>query len=116
MEIELSQSGGFAPVPPAMRHVVIETEQLQMAVSSRLTGLVDDADLASRPDRTPTPAGAADYRTFTLTVTGEGTVNRTITFTDLDDDPVLTELVRTISSLAATSGPDDPPDDPEGAA
>jgi len=115
VEIELSQSGGFAPVPVALRHVVVRTEQLQVTDSTRLVGLVDDADLDAQPAVNPPPAGAADYRTFTLTVTREGTA-RTIRFTDLDPDPALAALVGVLSTLAAPPATPSPSDDDPGGA
>ncbi|MCL1870613.1 MAG: hypothetical protein FWF90_09415 [Promicromonosporaceae bacterium] len=103
MKVTLTQSGGFAPLPPALATVAVDSADLEPADAAHLAGLVDAAHLDTRPRVSAAPPGAADYRTSTLTVTDRRTV--VVEVTELDADPAFRELVAEVKRLARTRAP-----------
>jgi len=100
MHILLTRSGGFATVPALSGDVTIDTDALDPPVREELERLVGAVDLAAVPDRSPT-AGAADHRSYELTVrTGGSEVSAT--FHSPVSDPDVARLVSRLEQLART--------------
>ena len=103
IKIEFSQSGGFAPIPLTRRRLTIETNQLSPENSALLEELVKVARLDTATVSSP-PQGAADYRIYTLVVTGAD-YSRRVEFTELNSDPELMALVNAIRRLSGLQPP-----------
>lgn len=103
MKITLETSGGLAPVPVAERAVSVDTATVAPERARQLVDLVDQAKFFERAALAATPAaGAADFRSYTLTVE-DGARVHTIRLTDLIADPALGQLVSEVRSLGRPS-------------
>jgi hypothetical protein len=70
MRIELTIEGGLAPFPGLRSPIIMNGDALPPGESARLTQLVANADFFALPETaSQPPPGAADYRTYTVTVT-----------------------------------------------
>lgn len=99
MIVRLVVSGGFAPVPLAARELVLDSDELPIADREALHVSVAAARLAGRPSVIEATPGAADFRTYDLTVeSSEG--RHVVRFTDTAD-PELTALAGDVLRLAA---------------
>lgn len=94
MRISFSRSGGLAAFPGLAAPVTLDTSSLAPAEASLLEQLVRDVRFADLPPRVGSaPAGAADYRTYVITV-DDGGRSHTIHVTEPIADPTLQSLVR----------------------
>lgn len=69
MRIEFKMDGGLAPLPALSRPFVIDTTQLPRAIGTEIERLVSAARFFSQPEAAAPAPSAADYRTFTITIT-----------------------------------------------
>lgn len=93
MKITIEINGGFAPLPALSRPITIDTTTLNPQLVQQLESLVRDAAFFDRPAFINTTAkGAADYRTYTITVQ-DGPRVHTVSLTDPISDPSLEQLV-----------------------
>ncbi|MCB1826531.1 MAG: hypothetical protein KDJ54_18915 [Candidatus Competibacteraceae bacterium] len=93
MKITIEINGGFAPLPALSRPITIDTTTLNPQLVRQLESLVRDAAFFDRPAFINTTAkGAADYRTYTITVQ-DGPRVHTVSLTDPISDPSLEQLV-----------------------
>jgi hypothetical protein len=105
MKITFTASGGFAHVPALSRPVVTDTAQLDPRIAQQLESLVRESRFFEQPARVSSPAkGAADYRTYTITVE-DGQRVHTVELTDPITDA---NLERLVSSLQASGRPSTP--------
>jgi len=73
MRVTLSRSGGIAYLPGLMSPLTIDSSSLGPTERAALERLVRDADFAALPPQVGSaPAGAADQRTYEITVEDEG--------------------------------------------
>ena len=104
MTITLEMSGGFAPVPALSNPLTIDTAQIEPQARTELESLVRLSRFFDQPSR-PTPAkGAADYRTYTITVQ-DGPRVYTIQLTDPITDINLEQLVSRLRIMARKTTP-----------
>ena len=69
MRIKFEMSGGFAYFPGLNKPSSIDTEHLEPQQASKIESMINNARFFDLPSHFGTPApGAADYRTFILTV------------------------------------------------
>jgi hypothetical protein len=93
VRIRFESEGGFGYFPGLQRPIELDTEQLPAQQATKLEQLVQAANLLDRPDETVEPRpGAADHRTFTITV-DDGARSRTLTLAEPLDDQTLQALV-----------------------
>lgn len=93
MRIRFESEGGFGYFPGLQRPIELDTEQLPAQQAAQLEGLVQAANIFDRPEATVEPRpGAADHRTFTITVHDDAR-SRTLTLAEPLDDPTLRALV-----------------------
>jgi hypothetical protein len=93
VRIRFESEGGFGYFPGLQRPVELDTEQLPAEEAAKLEQLVQAAGLLGRPDEAGEPQpGAADHRTYTVTVE-HGARSRTIRLTDPIQHPPLQALV-----------------------
>lgn len=98
MIVRLVVSGGFAPVPLADRELVVDSDKLPAADREALHAAVAAARLRGRPSVIDAPPGAADFRTYDLTVeSSDG--RHAVRFTDAAD-PELTALAGDVLRIA----------------
>jgi len=98
MIVRLVVSGGFAPVPLPAREVTVDSDELSPADREALHASIAAARLDRRPSMIDAAPGAADFRTYDLTVeSSDGP--RAIRFTDTAD-PELTALAGDIQRIA----------------
>ena len=104
MTITLEMSGGFAPVPALSNPLAIDTAQIEPQARTELESLVRLSRFFDQPSR-PIPAkGAADYRTYTITVQ-DGPRVSTIQLTDPITDINLEQLVSRLRIMARKTTP-----------
>lgn len=73
MRVTLSRSGGIAYLPGLMSPLTIDSTSLGPTERAALERLVREADFAALPPQVGSaPAGAADQRTYEITVEDEG--------------------------------------------
>jgi hypothetical protein len=100
MKITFETSGGFAPFPGLSRPVTIDTAGMEAQAAAELESLVRQSQFFERPISGPSlPKGAADYRTYNITVE-DGTTVHTIQFTDPISDSNLEQLVSRLRVMA----------------
>ncbi|GAB1644923.1 protealysin inhibitor emfourin [Krasilnikovia sp. MM14-A1259] len=99
MKIALERSGGFAAVPALSGDIVVDTDEVSREMASELERLVDAVQFADRPRRTHGAAGAADVRTYRLTVDRQRRSD-VLAFTDLTRDSALDALVTRLEAIA----------------
>jgi len=100
MKINFEMTGGFAPVPALHKPVILDTGKIAPEIANELTSLVRKSDFFHQPLQTGNIAkGAADYRTYTITVDEDSLVH-TIQLTDPITDANLRQLVTLLQSLA----------------
>ena len=69
MKITVEMSGGFAHIPALSRPVTIDTAQVDPQVANQLESFVRESRFFDKPARADDiPKGAADYRTYSVTV------------------------------------------------
>ena len=105
MKITIETSGGFAPLPGMSRPITIDTATIDPQLARELESLVQDAAFFARPAFIDTTAkGAADYRTYTITVQ-DGPRVHTVRLTDPITDSSLERLVSRLQVIARPSKP-----------
>jgi len=93
MIINFQSSGGFAHFPGLSRPVRIDTAELAPEHADRLKGMVERARFFEQPSEVgEPPPGAADLRSYTITVE-EGDRTHTVQTSDALTDPGLRDLV-----------------------
>lgn len=105
MKITLIISGGLAHFPALSRPTIIDTAQIDPQVANELESLIRKSRFFELPERAGTTAkGAADYRTYTITVQ-DGLRVHTIQFTEPINDSTLEGIVSRLQALARASPP-----------
>jgi hypothetical protein len=100
MKLTFKISGGFAYIPALSRPVIIDTAQIDPQVANQLESLVQESRFFDQPATINTvPKGAADYRTYTITVE-EGSRAHTIELTDPITDANLERLVSFLEGMS----------------
>lgn len=102
MKITFKASGGFVFLPGLSQPFAIDTEELAPQAAHELEALVLESQFFAQPARAEGPVGAADYRTYTITVE-DGPRIHTIEFTDLIDNASLQQLAARLHHLARSS-------------
>jgi hypothetical protein len=104
MKITLEINGGFAHIPALNRPVVVDTAQIEPALATQLEALVRQARFFELPAQSGTTAarGAADLRTFTLTVRDQQRSN-TVHFNEPIANADLGRLVSSLEAIARAS-------------
>jgi len=96
-------SGGFAHIPALSGPVTTDTEHVEPRVAERLESLVQESCFFDQPARLDTKAkGAADYRTYTITVQ-DGLRVHTVELTDPINDQNLGTLVSFLQGMSRPS-------------
>ncbi len=105
MKITFEMNGGFAHIPALSGPVIIDTAQIDPQVATQLESLVRESRFFDQPARADTVAkGAADYRTYTITVE-DGPRVHTSQFTDLIMDANLERFVSRLRVMARPPRP-----------
>ena len=82
MRIQFKTEGGIAYLPGLSAPVTIDTAELPEPEAGELMRLVEEARFFDQPPTAAAPTrGAADYRTYTVTVE-DGRRRHTVRFTD----------------------------------
>jgi len=103
MKINLEMSGGFAYIPALSGPFIIDTAQIDPVAANQLKSLVQRSHFFEQPAQAGImPKGAADYRTYTITVT-DGSRVHTIQLTDPITDTNLQQLVSQLQTMAHPS-------------
>jgi emfourin len=91
--INFESGGGFAHFPGLSRPVRIDTQELAAEQADQLKGLVERARFFEQPAELGSPPpGAADLRSYTITVQ-DGDRTHTVKTSDALEDPALRDLV-----------------------
>lgn len=110
MRVTLSTEGGLAYFPGLARPVTYDSQALPPAQADELRRLVEEAGFFHRLNvDAPPPPGAADYRTYTLTVE-DGALSHTVRLTDMTTDPALRGLLTFVQGLRGSAGPSGAPE------
>jgi Emfourin len=99
MTIIFEMSGGFAPLPALSNPVTIDTAQIQPQSRTELESLVRLTRFFDQPSHSTPAKGAADYRTYTITVQDGPRVYK-IQLTDPIRDTNLEQLVSRLRVMA----------------
>ena len=98
MRIRFESEGGFGYFPGLQRPLELDTDRLPSQQASRLEQLVRDADFLDRRNDSGAPQpGAADYRTYTITIQ-DGTRARTLKVAEPIHDRTLRALVEYLTA------------------
>jgi hypothetical protein len=93
MQIEFKTEGGMAYFPGLSKPVVIDSNDLPHAEAKELQRQVEEANFFSLPARTgELLPGAADYQTYTITVT-DGKKRHTVHVAGVTEDEGLRNLL-----------------------
>lgn len=103
MKIDFKMEGGFAFLPALNQPITIDTAQVEPQVAKQLESFVREARFFNQPAQArPAAKGAADYRTYTLTIE-DGPRAHTIQLTDPITDTNLQQLVAHLRTMAQPS-------------
>jgi len=102
MKIEFKMDGGLAPLPALSRPFVIDTAQLPKAIGTEIERLVAGGRFFDQPEVAAPASSAADYRTFTITIT-DGARSRSLKLFDPIRNPELTALVAALEKHCIAS-------------
>jgi hypothetical protein len=98
--INFESGGGFAHFPGLSRQVRIDTDALAAEQADQLKGLVERARFFEQPAEVGAPPpGAADLRSYTITVR-DGDRTHTVKTSDALEDPALRDLVEHLRTQA----------------
>jgi hypothetical protein len=105
MRISLRTSGGVGYFPGLAAPRTVDVDALGDDELRAVRQLVDDARFFELPARPPTLKGAADYRTYEITIE-DGARRHTAVLADPIVEPALQELVERLRALtvARSSG------------
>jgi hypothetical protein len=99
MKINFEMSGGFAHIPALSGPFTIDTAQIDPQAANQIESLVREARFFDQAAQVGTVAkGAADYRTYNITVE-DGPRVHTIQLTDPIKDANLGRLVSQLRSM-----------------
>jgi Emfourin len=99
MRIYLKAEGGIAFIPGLSQESSVESEDLSKRDLEELQKLIAKARFFELPAKLGIPpSGAADYRSYTVTIE-DGGRRHSVQFTDLADNPGLKELFAFLQSL-----------------
>lgn len=100
MRIQFTREGGFAAFPGLSKPITIDTATLPRQVAAPLEQLVESTQFFTRPaEINQPPAGAADYRQYTITVE-DGGRRHTVRLTEPVTDPQLEALLDAVQAAA----------------
>jgi len=103
MKINFEISGGLAHISALSRPVIIDTAQIDPQVANQIESIVRESRFFDQPARASTLSkGAADYRTYTITVE-DGSRVHTIQVTDPIADANLGSLISRLRSMSRPS-------------
>jgi hypothetical protein len=98
--VNFESGGGFAHFPGLSRPVRIDTAELAPEQADRLKGLVERARFFEQPAEVGAPPpGAADLRSYTITVQ-DADRTHTVKTSDALEDPALRDLVEHLRAQA----------------
>ena len=105
MRVTLSRSGGLVYLPGLARPVTLDSSSLSDAERASLELLLRESSFTSLPSQlgSPTP-GAADYRTYEITLDDQGG-RHTVRVVEPIDDPALQRLVGFLEQLGRANRP-----------
>jgi hypothetical protein len=99
MQITLTTQGGIASFPGLQRPVTVSLDQLAPDMQTELRKLVDACDFFNLPEHLDPPArGAADYRTYVITVQAPQRTH-TVMVTDPVKDARIQRLIQLMREL-----------------
>lgn len=105
MKINFEMSGGFAHFPVLSEPFIIDTIQLELQVANQLESLIIKSRFFDQPPQVDTLAkGAADFRTYTITVEDDTRIH-TVQLTDPITDANLERLVSQLQIITRLSPP-----------
>jgi hypothetical protein len=100
MRVQFQASGGVGFFPGLAAPRTIDVDALGPDELRSLRQLLHEARFFELPARQAVPRGAADYRTYQITVEDEGR-RHTVTVSDPVIEPSLQKLVNRLRALAA---------------
>jgi hypothetical protein len=99
VRLQLGVEGGFASLPGLReRRVTVDVDALPPEQANKLKSLLQEADFFGLPERLGAPAGAADYREYTLTV-DDGDRRHTVRVPEIGAPAKLLELIDKLQAL-----------------
>ena len=105
MNITIQTDGGLAPLPGLSRPSTIDTTRIDPQLAPQLESLVRESRFFDQPPLIDTSLkGAADYRTYTITVQ-DGPRVHTVQLTDPITDANLERLVSRLQIMVRQSTP-----------
>jgi hypothetical protein len=97
VRIQFSVHGGFASLPGLRRPVTLDLDTLPAAPADDLRHLVDAAGFFDLPAEIEPPAGAADFREYTITVEDDQR-SHTVKIPETVSSPALRALIAKLDS------------------
>jgi len=97
MRVQFQMSGGVGFFPGLAAPKTIDVDALPEADRTELKALVDAAAFFSLPGRVPPTRGAADYRTYEITIE-DGGRRHTVAVSDPVENPALANLIEKLKS------------------
>lgn len=104
MNITLEIDGGFAPVPALCGPFVVDTALVDPMLAAEIQRLTAEAKFFDRHAAATNNPGAADFKTYTLTI-NDGTRVHSVRITDPIADSNLAKLVAHVRSVARAPRP-----------
>lgn len=99
MHIHFKAESGVAFIPGLSQEATVESKNLSEQEIQELQKLIVESRFFKLPGNLGTsPAGAADFRQYTVTIEEEGR-QHSVQFTDLVDNPALKELFAFLEAL-----------------
>ena len=103
VRIAFTEDGGLAVFPGLQKSVTLDTAALPPDEAGQLEDLVAAAQVFQRPAEPAMPRGAADYRSYTITVE-HGERQHTIRVSEPVTDRTLQALIAALQARAASAG------------
>ncbi|MBX3084873.1 MAG: hypothetical protein KF716_24775 [Anaerolineae bacterium] len=100
MRVRLEQDGGFVFMPGLHTVKEVNTKTLPPKIAKTLKRLVTKADFFSLPTKQPEVAkGAADYRTYTITIEDDGK-RHSVETPEITENEALRDLIEFVEKSA----------------
>jgi hypothetical protein len=106
MRVQFQTSGGIAYFPGLAAPRTIEVDAIAEPQRRELIGLIEDCGFFALPAQMSAPHGAADHRTYQITIEDEGR-SHSVSVSEPVTSPSLARLIDLLSGLQGdTSGTD----------
>lgn len=99
MRVQFQTSGGIAYFPGLAAPRTIDVDAIAAPQRHELIGLIEDCGFFALPSQMPAPPGAADHRTYQITIEDEAR-SHSVSVSEPVTSPSLARLIELLNGLS----------------